>query len=231
MKNPINVKTVAINIGALFTLLFVYSLYAQHVYIKSIFDSLTDYRTSSQHIIPQPSPIISPTPLAEVTHIQADPPVKIPQTSEPQLPWGKAEKVDDVTYTIRVGYDAQMTTPQELLEALNQYRRVHSRGTLNWDDTLAVYAQERAQTFQNNGSTDKHAGFDSFLENEDGFNKLGYSRLGENSYYGGPLTGTHLIEWVFSQSPGHDANQLDNGWTHVGVGTTNNAVNLIFGKK
>jgi uncharacterized protein YkwD len=47
--------------------------------------------------------------------------------------------------------------------------------------------------------------------------------------YGGPLNGTHLIEWVFSQSPGHDANQLDNGWSHVGVGVTDTSVNLVFG--
>ena len=39
----------------------------------------------------------------------------------------------------------------------------------------------------------------------------------------------HVIEWVFAKSPGHDANQKDPDWTHVGIGVTDSTVNLIFG--
>jgi uncharacterized protein YkwD len=38
-----------------------------------------------------------------------------------------------------------------------------------------------------------------------------------------------LIEWVFAKSPEHNANQLDSGWTHVGIGVSGYGVNLIFG--
>lgn len=184
-------------------------------------------------------PIVTPT----ATDVSTDSP-EISQTAQQphdvqpkiiyaekddRLPWGVAQKVDDVTYTIRVGYDEQMTTPQELLEALNNYRAVHSQGSLAWDDRLAAYAQSRASYFNDIQGTDKHAGLNSFLEKEDGFAQLHFNRIGENSFYGGKLTGTHLIEWVFAQSPGHNANQLDPVWTHVGIGVTESSVNLNFG--
>jgi uncharacterized protein YkwD len=193
-------------------------------------ESLADYRTSSQIILKQPIP--TPTPRAfpsESPQAYVPPFVKDTTPEDNQVPWGVPEKVDDVTYTIRVGYDERMSSPQELFDALNQYRAVHERHSLAWDDRLASYAQGRADHFKQTQNTDKHEGFNSFLENEDGFNKLGFNRLGENSYYGGQLTGTHLIEWVFAKSPGHDANQLDPGWTHVGIGTTDASANLIFG--
>lgn len=159
--------------------------------------------------------------------VAIDPPQRTSQDSGD--PWGVAQKVDEGTYTIKVGEDEFMATPQEVLAALNHYRAVNGSSGLQWDQKLADYAQSRAQTFQGMGTTDKHAGFNAYLEGDGGFEALGYGRLGENSYYGGKLSGTHLIEWVFSQSPGHNKNQLDPQWTDVGIGVTNNAVNLNFG--
>ena len=121
-----------------------------------------------------------------------------------------------------------MATPQEVFSALNSYRSVNGASQLSWDDALAGYASGRAQYFASISSTDKHVGFNNFLENENGFDQLGFRRVGENSYYGGKLTGVHLIEWVFAKSPGHNANQLDNTWTHVGIGVTNSSADLIF---
>ena len=151
-----------------------------------------------------------------------------PQAGE-ELEWGVAKEVDEGTYTIRVGQDDNMATPQEVHEALNKYREVNGRSRLDWSDSLANYAQTRAQRFEELQSTDKHEGFNNYLENNNGFGQLGYRRLGENSYYGGKLQGVHLIEWVFAQSPGHNANQLDQGWSHVGIGVTVTSVDLIFG--
>ena len=161
-------------------------------------------------------------------------PIPLP-TNKPPIPttqdvndWGVAKQIGKHTYTIKVNYDGSMASPQEILSALNAYRQTQGKGTLNWDQRLADYANSRAQTFKSMGTTDAHAGFENFLNNEDGFSKMGFNRLGENSYFGGGLTGTHLIEWVFSQSPGHNANQLDS-WSHVGIGTTDTSVNLNFG--
>lgn len=144
-------------------------------------------------------------------------------------PWGMAQKIGEHTYTIKLGQDAQMGTPQEILEALNIYRQTKGKGTLEWNDTLAHYAQERANTFKTIKSTDAHKGLNDYLDNQDGFVKLGFNRIGENSYYGGPLLGVHVIEWLFASSVEHNANQLDSDWSYAGVGVTNTSVNIIFG--
>jgi uncharacterized protein YkwD len=177
---------------------------------------------------PTTTPIPSPTITIIPTVVPKKQPQQAPSTSTDK-DWGVAKQVGEHTYTINVGNDDHMTSPQEVFQALNSYRAAKGSSQLSWDDKLAQYSQGRAYQFKNIGTVDSHAGFNSFLENENGFEKMGYMRLGENSYYGGPLNGTHLIEWVFSQSPGHDANQLDNGWSHVGVGVTDTSVNLVFG--
>lgn len=214
---------------------FVYSVVSGD---KTVCNRLTAQATQIAHTalryIISPTPTMPPRIAQNKNGYQTIVPGQIDITQIPQKnptydDWGQAKKIDDHTYTIRVGYDDRMGTAQEILTALNSYRQASGRGPLAWDDRLASYSQERANNFQSIETTDKHAGFDDYLENQDGFNKLGYSRLGENSYYGGPLYGVHLIEWVFAKSPGHDANQLDPGWTHVGIGVTNNATNLIFG--
>ncbi len=143
--------------------------------------------------------------------------------------WGVAKKIGEHTYTIKVGEDARMGTAQEIVDALNVYRRAQGVGELTVDSKLTEYAQSRADFFKTQKTTDAHAGFSNYLDNEDGFTKLGFTKLGENSYYGGPLFGVHLIEWVFGASPEHNSNQLDSSWNYVGVGVNSTAVNLIFG--
>lgn len=165
----------------------------------------------------------------------ADPALVIPQEkvtyhkTTDQEQWGVAKKIGEHTYTIKVGEDARMATAQEIVDALNAYRRTQGKGELTVDNKLTEYAQSRADFFKSQKTTDAHAGFSAFLDNEDGFTKLGFTKLGENSYYGGPLFGVHLIEWVFGASPEHNANQLESSWSYVGIGVNNTAVNLIFG--
>jgi uncharacterized protein YkwD len=65
--------------------------------------------------------------------------------------------------------------------------------------------------------------------NNDGFGKLGFSSLGENSSYGYLLEGVHLIEWVYAGDAPHDNNQLNSEWSHVGIGVNGTATDLIFG--
>lgn len=169
------------------------------------------------------NPLISQMPIKKSRLPR--PTIKIIPTEE----WGKAQKIGEHTYTIKLGHDDRMGTPQEIYEALNTYRSAHSRGFLAWDDKLASYAQERVNLFKSIKNTDEHAGLNGFLEHQDGFVKLGFNQIGENSYFGGPLYGVHIIEWLFASSVEHDANQLDPSWSHVGVGATNTSVNLVFG--
>ncbi|MCC6711095.1 MAG: hypothetical protein IT416_01955 [Candidatus Pacebacteria bacterium] len=167
------------------------------------------------------SPTTTPIPI----------PTKIidPYTSDPNLKdaeWGEAVKTDSGSYTMKVGMDAQMTTANELYEALMSYRNIKGKSRLTWDDKLASYALERATYICQNGS-DQHAGFSEFLNNG-GYDKLGFRHLGENMSYGIRMSGVHLIEWIYSQSPGHEANQTGQ-WSHIGVGIFGDCSVLIFG--
>jgi uncharacterized protein YkwD len=142
--------------------------------------------------------------------------------------WGKAKQVDTYTWTIQVGQDSRNATAKEILAALNLYRQKHGRGTLHWDDKLASYAQERAVSFSKKNTLDAHAGFSDYVSNQDGFHKLGFAKLGENSSFGYTLEGVHLIEWVYAGDKPHNDNQLSSTWTHVGIGVDGTATNLIF---
>lgn len=216
-------------------LVLLFGIIALLIYFKNdMIVSIQEYRTASKtshtpniislrtskFLTPMPTRIPTPTITKRIAK---------KSVIQPSTEWGVAKEIEEGTYTIKVGSDASMGSPQEVFAALNAYRATNSRSALTWDDGLGKYAQSRADYINSIQTTDKHAGFNHFLEQEDGFNTLGFYRLGENSYYGGPLSGTHVIEWVFAKSPGHDANQKDTDWTHVGIGVTNSTVNLNFG--
>jgi uncharacterized protein YkwD len=144
-------------------------------------------------------------------------------------PWGVAKQVDEVTWTMKVGEDEKMATPQEILAALNIYRQRYSSQILTWDEKLGNYAQSRAKYLNSIKNVDKHEGFNNFMENEDGFNKLGFTMLGENISFGYKLNGVHTIEWMYAGDEPHNNNQLDNRWNYVGIGIDGLATCLIFG--
>lgn len=149
-------------------------------------------------------------------------------TQDLSVSWGVAKQLDEHTWTIKVGLDKDMATPKQILDALNTYRRSKNRGELSWDDKLAAFADSRAQYFDQIGKLDGHAGFMDFVNNQDGFHKLGFAGLGENSSYGYKLQAVHLIEWIYAGDKPHDDNQLDPKWQYVGIGVYNTSTNLIF---
>jgi uncharacterized protein YkwD len=144
-------------------------------------------------------------------------------------PWGVAKQIDDVTWTMKIGEDATMATAKEIFEALNEYRKVQGSQVLNWDEKLSNYAQERAKYLNIIKSVDQHKGFNDFVKNQDGFNKLGFTALGENISYGFKLNGVHIIEWMYAGDKPHNDNQLDNRWNYVGIGVDGLATCLILG--
>src|SRR3989344_1160645 len=121
-----------------------------------------------------------------------------------------------------------MGTPDEILSALNDLRRRNGAQALQKDSRLCDYTVQRAKYQDSLGKTDAHAGFEDFLTNLNGFEKLGYGRVGENSSYGYVMSGVHLIEFVYMQSPEHNANQLNPDWDRGCVGTAGSATNLLF---
>jgi uncharacterized protein YkwD len=152
-----------------------------------------------------------------------------PTPTTDQEPWGIAKQVDEVTWTMKVGQDQTMATPKEILTALNIYRQRNGSQILNWDEKLTSYAQTRAIYLNGMKAVDKHKGFTDFVENQDGFNKLGFTTLGENISYGYKLNGVHIIEWMYAGDKPHNDNQLNNKWNYVGIGVDGLATCLIFG--
>jgi len=162
----------------------IFIIYHPSTLIKLLHDISQVKKSTSTNVIPTPitslqNPLISQTPIKKNRQL-----VSLAKR-EPAEEWGKAQKIGEHTYTIKLGQDDRMGTPQEIYEALNTYRSAHNRGTLAWDDKLTTYTQERANLFKSIKNTDEHAGFNNFLEHEDGFFKLGFNQVGENSYYGG----------------------------------------------
>lgn len=151
---------------------------------------------------------------------------QIPDTAE----WGVAKQVDEVTWTMKVGQDDRIGTPQEIFDALNLYREREGKSRLTWDNNLADFAGTRAAQLNAIKYTDKHAGFLEYTKDVENLRRLGFWGVGENCNYGQRLLGVHLIEWIYAGDEPHDKNQLDPTWTHVGVGVSGLGVSIIFGK-
>lgn len=143
--------------------------------------------------------------------------------------WGVAKQIGEHTWTMKVGQDPVMSTPKEMMEALNEYRVRRGAQRLAWDENLAGFAQSRADYLNTRGSTDEHKGFADFLENQNGYEKLGFTWLGENISYGYKLNGVHMIEWIYAGDKPHDDNQINNRWNYVGIGVKGTATAVIFG--
>lgn len=151
------------------------------------------------------------------------------KAGEQSSEWGVAKQIGEHTWTMKVGQDQKTGSAQEILQSLNAYRQRHGVSTLFWDTGLGQFAQSRADLFSKNGSTDAHAGFTDFINNQDGFKKLGFMALGENSSFGYQVEAVHLIEWIYAGDAPHNDNQLNSQWTHVGIGVSGVATDLVFG--
>jgi uncharacterized protein YkwD len=216
-------------------------LIVEVVIIIAIFKNLDKIKKNIDPIItPIVQEIGQKNEITPTTTIKAGDEIVIPttiiqkKTTEPtptvdQGPWGVAKQVDEVTWTMKVGEDATMATPKEIFNALNIYRQRNGSQVLNWDDKLATYAQTRANYLNGIKNVDEHKGFTDFVENQNGFNKLGFTALGENISYGYKLNGVHIIEWMYAGDKPHNDNQLNNKWNYAGIGVEGLATCLIFG--
>jgi uncharacterized protein YkwD len=173
-------------------------------------------------------PIVLPTLTPTITNTPRPTRIPFSPTAVDSTPWGVARQTDEHTWTMKIALDPVMATPAEILSALNEYRRRYGSQILTLDSKLVNYAQSRVDYFYQIKNIDSHAGFNNFLEKEDGFNKLGFTYLGENISYGYRLNGVHLIEWVYAGDEPHNKNQLDPKWDHVGIAVRGNSTCLIF---
>ena len=177
------------------------------------------------------TPVLSPTLFPSPVIKKVTPrPTRIPTVSVPtdSTPWGVATQTGEHTWTMKIGEDPVMATPGEILSALNAYRQRYGSQVLSSNSKLTAYAQSRVDYFNQIQNLDSHAGFNNFLEKEDGFNKLGFTYVGENISIGYRLNGVHLIEWIYAGDEPHNKNQLASKWDHVGIAVKGTATCLIF---
>jgi uncharacterized protein YkwD len=176
---------------------------------------------------PISTPVLSPIPTIKKITPR---PTRIPTTPIPtdSTPWGVATQTGEHTWTMKIGQDPVMATPEEILSALNAYRQRYGSQVLISDPKLTAYAQSRVDYFNQIQNIDSHVGFNNFLEKEDGFNKLGFTYVGENISIGYRLNGVHIIEWIYAGDEPHNKNQLASKWDHVGIAVKGTATCLIF---
>ena len=168
----------------------------------------------------------SPTPMPTLTPIAVR---KIVIPVDDGQPWGVAKQLDEHTWKIKVAQEATMATAGEIFKALNNYRVSRGSSALTWNTKLADYAISRSKYFNKIKNLDGHKGFADYLNNQNGFEKLGFNQLGENASFGYQLSGVHLIEWVYAGDEPHNKNQLNTIWGYVGIGVDGTATALIFG--
>ncbi len=116
-----------------------------------------------------------------------------------------------------------------VLTALNNYRAKNGVAALSSDQKLQDYAQGRANYLKSIGRMDNHAQFNDFVQNQDGFSKLGINSLAENQSWNYKGTADGLISEFYGSSPGHNQNQLNGTYTHVGIGISGVYTDLVFG--
>jgi len=221
-------KTNFLNVFLVTGLLFIVLItIATFLYINE--DKTTQPKLNWEFVLPTIAITPTPTPTPIKTKPINTVDNRVGNTADNGEPWGVAKQIDEHTWTMKVGSDPAMATLSEILTALNDYRNKNGSQKLTLDPKLTAYAQTRADFFNSNKGLDGHNGFNDFLDNQDGFNKLGFNWLGENASYGYKLNGVHLIEWVYGGDEPHDKNQLDTKWDHVGIGIKNTSNCIIFG--
>lgn len=149
----------------------------------------------------------------------------------PKVPWGTTEKLGPGQYRTYVGNDPKMGTPQEILDALNLYRKNHGVGQVRSDQNICILAQNRAIAQQKLGTLDDHQGLIDYMNDPKHWQELDIKAIGENASYGYILSGTHLIEWVFDSDVEHRDNQLNPKWNLACAATSGVTVDIIFGQR
>src|SRR3989338_11407810 len=78
------------------------------------------------HVIPKPTLTPFPT-LIPIVNRNIDSTANA--QTENSTEWGVEKQVDEHTYTIKFSYDNAMSSPQDIVNALNTYRSTHGKNT------------------------------------------------------------------------------------------------------
>lgn len=187
----------------------------------------TSYQTiaKTQHIALKrekrrisPTPTLTPTPKIIVKEKK--------ETSDKKTE-ENTEKIENENSVQAASFGGSQ---KDLLQALNSYRAKKGKSALSWDTKLGGFAQMRAEKFASDNKMDSHAGFQEMFRNN-GHQEMGFLKMGENSSMSDNIDYTYIIESLYAGSSGHDANQLNDEYTYVGVGVSGKYTNIVFGGK
>lgn len=138
------------------------------------------------------------------------------------------EKVDEHITKIALPPDPQMSTADELFEAINNYRRAHNVSALTKNDLLCSIAQNRADEQLAKGELDNHEGFDKYAKDQNEFNRMGEVLFGGAQ----PQYGVHIVEYGWDRSlTGHKEAIQNPGWNYGCGGVAGYFAVFIFGAK
>ncbi len=194
-------------------LLFIWSFFPKPTHLISIPTTKLQQIASTSATVPLPTPpVTNPNPV-------------------PKVPWGTTEKLGEGLYRTYVGQDQRMGTPEEILTALNIYRRNHGVGEVRSDNNLCQLATWRAASQQKAGDLDGHQGLKDYMNDPKHWQELDIKAIGENASYGYILSGTHLIEWVFDSDVEHRETQLNPKWNLACAGVASVTVDILFGQR
>jgi len=181
--------------------------------------------TPSPSATPTQSPSIAPTPKPSKTPR----PSRSPRSTSTPAPTPKSSvKPSLIPKPSATPSATSGLTTQSILNALNSYRSKNGVGNLQIDTKLQEYAQSRADYLKSIGKLDNHAKHKEFMAN-DGFGKLGFNAIAENQGYNYKGDAKGLIESFYGKSSGHNKNQLNSEYTHVGIGINGPFTDLVFG--
>lgn len=178
---------------------------------------------------PTPNSGLTNTPAHKLSPIPTKSPNKTPSSKNSSSEWLLIKKNEALTLA-NIPNDERMSTPDELFEAMNNYRITHNLQPLTKDSTLCNVAQKRAEELQKLGNLDNHEGFYNYLED---FVKGGFETMpSEVLYYGGPLLGVHIVEYGWDRSLTGHRDEIQNLiWNRGCAGINSKAVVFIFGRK
>lgn len=199
---------------ALCVIFFVISGLALHTYTKFLEQETPPVTHAAQTV--QGVNIETREFIPEVTISLSNTPTAVPSQTQPQEVSGVMSESES-QYT-------------QVLRALNEYRKSKGVGPLEIDSKLQEFAQTRADFFDSKGDMDNHEGFQQLL-NDNGFEKMGFNALGENSSFGEWSSAENLITKIYGSSPSHNDSQLNPDFTHVGIGIKGRSTNIVFGGK
>lgn len=175
---------------------------------------------SENHLV-----IPSANPQASVSQTASAPAPEIKSAGPTPLPFSsKKNKLKPAVKAISIS----VFSVSEVLQALNDYRGKNGVGGLSLDPVLQEYAQSRVNYLKVLGKLDKHAGHQEFMKNN-GFGKLGFNAVAENQSWNYRGDAQGLVERFYGKSSGHNKNQLNPEYTHVGIGINGVFTNLVFG--